>query len=232
MKGSIRVLARVRPLSKSEYAKKCKSNVKLPDATTMTLLLQQTRGGTTKKEFQFDTCFDTTSTQSDVFKQVAPLVQSALDGYNVCIFAYGQTGSGKTYTMSGPGNGAECESHEQGITPRATQLLFDVAKENSGRFHVEFELSMIELYRGELQDLLRGKNKRAGAVSSLSKRTILEQITSRMQQELKSAPWRLGALLATVGKKRHTASTLMNASSSRSHLVMTIRLNSTNKLPM
>ena len=64
--------------------------------------------------------------------------------------------------MSGPGSGAECESHEQGITPRATQLLFDVAKENSGRFHVEFELSMIELYRGELQDLLRGKNEKSG----------------------------------------------------------------------
>ena len=26
--------------------------------------------------------------------------QSALDGYNVCVFAYGQTGSGKTYTMN------------------------------------------------------------------------------------------------------------------------------------
>jgi len=36
---------------------------------------------------------------AELFNDVQPLVQSALDGYNVSIFAYGQTHSGKTHTM-------------------------------------------------------------------------------------------------------------------------------------
>lgn len=35
----------------------------------------------------------------DFFCDVQPLIQSAMDGYNVSIFAYGQTNSGKTHTM-------------------------------------------------------------------------------------------------------------------------------------
>ena len=34
--------------------------------------------------------------QADVFEEVAPLVRSCADGFNVAILAYGQTGSGKT----------------------------------------------------------------------------------------------------------------------------------------
>ena len=52
------------------------------------------------------------STQEEVFEEVSHLVQSALDGYKVCLFAYGQTGSGKTHTMLGGSGDAA------GIIPR------------------------------------------------------------------------------------------------------------------
>ena len=52
------------------------------------------------------------------------LIQSAVDGYNVCIFAYGQTGSGKTYTMIGGG------ADQPGIAPRAFQRIYELIEEN------------------------------------------------------------------------------------------------------
>jgi kinesin family member C1 len=45
------------------------------------------RRDTRPLRFEFDTVLGPTADQSDVFNEVQHLVQSALDGYNVCIFS-------------------------------------------------------------------------------------------------------------------------------------------------
>lgn len=77
----------------------------------------------TKYDFQFDKVFQPSSTQEIVFEEISQLVQSALDGYNVCIFAYGQTGSGKTYTMEGNIR----DDHKKGMISRALEQVFHSA---------------------------------------------------------------------------------------------------------
>ncbi|KAI7735447.1 hypothetical protein M8C21_021640, partial [Ambrosia artemisiifolia] len=74
-----------------------------------------------KHSFTFDKVFVPESSQEEVFVEVSQLVQSALDGYKVCIFAYGQTGSGKTHTMMGtPGN-----FDGKGLIPRSLEQIFE-----------------------------------------------------------------------------------------------------------
>jgi len=63
------------------------------------------------------------------------LVQSAVDGYNVCIFAYGQTGSGKTYTIYG-------NESDPGLTPRATSELFKILKRDKHKYSFSLKVTV------------------------------------------------------------------------------------------
>lgn len=92
MKGKIRVFARCRPLSSSELERGNSSVIKFIDEYTMEL---QTSKGI--RPFSYDQIFSPANTQDQVFEDTKNLMQSAMDGFNVCIFAYGQTGSGSFF---------------------------------------------------------------------------------------------------------------------------------------
>lgn len=167
LKGNIRVFCRVRPVLPGEPTPPpgfllFPSSPGGPSdpSTHVSLFRSDERRGTlsgvpaapTRYDFSFDRVFPPGSGQDEVFEEIAMLVQSALDGYPVCIFAYGQTGSGKTFTMEGgPGGDPQME----GLIPRALRHLFSVAQELSSQgWTYNFVASYVEIYNETVRDLL------------------------------------------------------------------------------
>lgn len=253
LKGNIRVYCRVRPLLATEAAA---APVKLvyPDEDEEGQRLQialPNVGGIPSLEnpditnqnkiysFKFDRVFNPRVTNETLFEDVSQLVQSALDGYNVCIFAYGQTGSGKTFTMSSPTNG---------IIPLAIRQIFATAAElTETGWSYEFHGEFLEIYNEKIIDLLgkpssvddqdiqssnSGNNPRGNKTSS--KYEIRHDPVKRSTKVLGLTSVRLenyaqaARLLQQAGRNRSVAATQMNERSSRSHSVFVLRLSGTN----
>ena len=102
---------------------------------------------------EFDSVLGPQTTQVEVFEEVKALVQSALDGYNVCVFAYGQTGSGKTYTLHGPEYVTE---ENEGITQKTIREILSriqTLKDDDTEFEVQFSMLEIQPSQNKLVDL-------------------------------------------------------------------------------
>ena len=92
LRGNIRVYVRTRPFLPNDGSSTQSSIDILPDGES--LQIQGKHVGETHS-FKFDKVFAPSTGQDLVFDEVSEFVQSALDGYHVCLFSYGQTGSGK-----------------------------------------------------------------------------------------------------------------------------------------
>ncbi|KAM9192056.1 kinesin-like protein KIFC3 isoform 2-T2 [Dugong dugon] len=145
LKGNIRVIARVRPLTKEDGEGPEATNAVTfdPDDDSVIHLLHKGK----PVSFELDKVFSPRASQQDVFQEVQALITSCIDGFNVCIFAYGQTGAGKTYTMEG-------SPENPGINQRALQLLFSEVQEKASDWEYTITVSVAEIYNEVLRDLL------------------------------------------------------------------------------
>ncbi|KAL2152340.1 hypothetical protein VTH82DRAFT_5524 [Thermothelomyces myriococcoides] len=223
LKGNIRVMCRVRPIldpSEGEGAK-----IAFPDTKTSSQIditgpeEKSSLGVVTRKviPFEFDRVFDPSVRNEEVFGEISQLVQSALDGYNVCIFCYGQTGSGKTYTMSSP----------DGMIPRATHMIYDnITKLQEKSWTYTMEGSFVEVYNEELHDLLT-PSREADPRKKLEIRhdDVRKQTTVvNCKTVALDSPEKVEAMLKQAQSNRSVAATKANERSSRSHSVFILKL--------
>ncbi|XP_075487437.1 kinesin-like protein KIN-14C isoform X2 [Primulina tabacum] len=233
LKGNIRVFCRVRPLLADESTSDSKLISFPTSMETQGQGIDLCQNGQ-KHSFSYDKVFMPDASQEDVFVEISQLVQSALDGYKVCIFAYGQTGSGKTYTMMGtPGI-----SDHKGLIPRSLEQVFETRQIlQSQGWKYEMQVSMLEIYNETIRDLLApnrsgcdasrldntGKQYAikhdANGNTSVSDLTIVDVRSSR----------EVSYLLERAAQSRSVGKTQMNEQSSRSHFVFTLRIMGVNE---
>ncbi|CAD6261853.1 unnamed protein product [Miscanthus lutarioriparius] len=216
MKGKIRVFCRLRPLSDKERSFEEKNIVCSPDEFTIAHPWKDEKS----KQHIYDRVFDANTSQEEVFEDTKYLVQSAVDGYNVCIFAYGQTGSGKTFTIYGSDN-------NPGLTPRATSELFRVIKRDSNKYSFSLKAYMVELYQDNLVDLLLPRNAKQLKLEIKKDSKGVVTVENATVVSISSIE-ELRAIITRGSERRHTAGTNMNDESSRSHLILSIIIESTN----
>lgn len=190
------------------------------------------------RQFTYDAVAGAGEPQSAIFDQARPLVLSALAGGNACVLAYGQTGSGKTYSMVG-------ESGAPGVIPRAFELIWDrIDASPTTDWHVT--VTCVELYNEGFRDLL-AHTPAADTATPFAMEAARRAQGAIALRETKGArggppvayltgsdtfrhpvPSRaaMAALLARALAARHTSATAFNERSSRSHVLITVNLDS------
>ena len=152
-----------------------------------------------------------------------PLIAQLFDGYNATVLAYGQTGSGKTHTMGTAFDEAEVD----GVVPRAVAEIIErrqkLISEGRGCLVV---CSMCEVYQEEVRDLLMECDEEEGP-KALAVREAPNgggvTIAGLSEREVSSIE-AVVALTREGTRRRMTAATNMNEHSSRSHMILSFRV--------
>ncbi|KAH0545725.1 kinesin-like protein KIF3A [Cotesia glomerata] len=218
---NVRVVVRVRPLNGKELEGHCKKIVKVDRLNSeITVENPNAAHGEPPKVFSFDATFDDDSTQVDIYNETArPIVDKVLQGYNGTILAYGQTGTGKTYTMSG----AKTPPQLRGIIPNTfAQIFGHIAKaDDKQKFLVR--ATYLEIYNEEIRDLL-GKDQNTRL--EVKERPDIGVFVKDLSGYVVNNADDLDRIMSLGNKNRVVGATAMNVSSSRSHAIFTITVES------
>ncbi|KAG8123499.1 hypothetical protein E2320_018975 [Naja naja] len=149
--------------------------------------------------------------ERDIFHDLGEgILDNAWQGYNATLLAYGQTGSGKSYSMIGHGA-------NRGIIPVICEELFKTIQNQDTNKQYQITFSMLEIYNEQVIDLL-SKTKKYGGLKVRE-----DQQQGFYVDGLKLVPCdsyaQIERLMEQGIKIRTTASTSMNTTSSRSHMI-------------
>jgi hypothetical protein len=205
LKGNVKVFCRSRPLFEDEGS----SVVEFPDDFTIRVNTGDESLTNPKKDYEFDRVYGPHIGQGELFHDVQPLVQSALDGYNVAIFAYGQSRSGKTHTLEG-------SSHDRGLYLRSFEELFDLSNsDTTSTSHFNFYITACELYNDQVRDLLSDSISPVPKVRMGVQESFVELVQEKVENPLEFS----NSLKAALENRSANSLKVMV-----SHLIVTIHI--------
>ncbi|KAL1343899.1 hypothetical protein HN51_017829 [Arachis hypogaea] len=197
------VSIRVRPLNDRERWRRDASEWECISGNTIRYKNGPTDG------YTFDRVYGEKSSTQQVYEQgIKEIVLSVVSGINCSVFAYGQTSSGKTYTM-------------KGITEYAIDDIYDYIEKQHGRDYI-MKFSAMEIYNEAVKDLLIANSPPLRLLDDPEKGTIVERLTEETLTERSH----LQELLSTCAAHRTTEETAMNETSSRSHQILRLTVES------
>lgn len=242
---SIRVVIQSRPLLPFELAHNAQQSLQIHE-TPPSITISRPRGIPTFSSSvnnnnhthfsSFDAVYDAEagSKPDSLYEiHVSPLIQSLFLGINATVFAYGQTCAGKSYTM-------------RHVTTRVVNHIFEQKRniEEQGSCHINVRVAFVEIYRESIRDLVDGTSAPLGSVHvNLRTRSTTTAVHNNSNNNNVSPGVKRGAVFLDGARERcvedekslldiieegalvrRTAATGMNASSSRSHSIITISI--------
>ncbi|KAL0220629.1 hypothetical protein RCL1_000483 [Eukaryota sp. TZLM3-RCL] len=228
---NIKVVIRVRPENQRELTGHYRTVVRVLDdrvicfdpddaASTRRVLIPGDRRPKDSK-FAFDRVYNSEATQLEVYEGTAKeLINDIFQGFNATVFAYGATGAGKTHTMLGN------ESAGPGVMVHCINDLFKQMTEFKEENDVKLSLSYLEVYNETLKDLIHPENPGPLDIREDSEKGI---IVSNLSVHYPNSADQVLGLLQKGNSNRSQCPTDANATSSRSHAVLQIIIETTHK---